>query len=375
MADFASGLSAGLEVRRYEEGSQDRELARRERQQRIDENSLGLDMARRQSADDLARRKIVEDATTEPVIKDFDASDNPQTVERRQRVLSPSEQLDLHERLGEHDMKTGRMSADQSLGFREKVRNMETEGAFDAYNEYRRSGDVKAATRMFNKRGQSRVDESQPIREVKRKDPTTGMEYSAYQAMSPEGKPMTFDPLQTAREVGGAKSWLDQQKTAFEAKKSAALDKRNETADRRVDLLEEEGRRKSARDDDRYFLESRKLDIAEKNGGKEGGGGVFGYRMRWLQDNMPTLSSEQRYTLATGQRSIPEAQIRKWAEDAVSRQEKLTGIPVKPEDRKRAVDEKATFLRGMRGQGGEPQPGAGPAKPAAAPRDYSNLWN
>lgn len=374
--NFSSGLMAGLEMRRYREAEPDREQARELRKQQIEENRLGLELARKRQADDEARRKLIEDATTEPVVMDFDASMNPQTVQRRPRQLSRDEMLDLHERLGAHDLATGRMSTDQSLTMRDKVRGMESEGAFDAYDEYRRTGDVKAATRMFNRRGKTRIDESKPITAQKMKDPITGMEYEAYTALTPEGQQMTFDPLQAARETSGARGWLDRQKTSFEAQRAKREDRKMDTLERREAVRELENARRQARDDDRYFLESRRLDIMEKDRGKDGGsqGGVFGYKMRWLADNMPDLTSEQRYQLATGQRTVPEAQIAKWAEDAVGRAEKLTGIPMKPEERKKAVKEKADFLRGMRGTGGA-EPGGGAAAKPAATRDYSNLWN
>lgn len=370
MADFSSGLSAGLEARRYNDDTDNRRI-------RNEQNQLGLDQARRMNADEQERRRIVEDATTEKVVKDFDASDNPQTVERVPKKLTLDDQLNLYEQLGQHDLKTGRADPEKAAKLREQIRSMDQEGEFDAYNEYKRTKDMKAAIKMFNKRGTKKIDENAPISEVQKVDPLTKMPYTAYQARGMGGEALTFDPLQTAREAGGAKGFLDQQRTAFDAQKADVAERRATALEQRETNRDEETRRRGVRDDRRYETDQRKLDILEQERARDRGasGGVFGYKMNWLKDNVPNLTPEQQYSLATGSRTIPEAQIRKWAEDAVGRAEKLTGIPMKAEERKRAIDEKASFLRGMRSQGDRPglNPPA-PQQPAAAPKDYSNLW-
>lgn len=351
--NFVQGYQASLEKKRYDDAAPDRAMLREERQ-------LGLDAARRQVSDDAERRRLIEDATSEPVVKDFDASDNAQTMGRAPRKMSLDDHLNLYERLGEQAMKSGRLSPEQAMQAHEKIRAMETEGHFDAYNEYRRTGDIGAAVRMFNSRGKKQIDPKSRIEEVQKKDPLTDQPYTAYSTTDETGKSVTFDPLQMARESGGARGFLDSQKTAFEARKVGALEQRESNRDTREQRMSLEAVARGKRDDRKADQMDDRLRIMEDRADRPGGaqGGVFGYKMDWLKTHLPEMTEEQRYSLATGQRNIPEAQIRKWAEDAVGRAEKLTGIPMKGPDRARAIESKAEFLRGMKS--GESAPGLPP---------------
>lgn len=376
MSNFVAGYQASLDKKRYDDAAPMRDIA-------LQEAQMGLDTLRNHKTDEAERKKIIEDATTDPVVKDFDSSDHPQTMDRAPRQMTLDDQLNLYEKLGQHAMKTGKITPDQAMQAHQKIREMDNEGHFDAYNEYRRTGDIGAAVRMFNQRGKKKVDPNAKITEVQKKDPITDQPYTAYSMSDDSGKVQTFDPLQMARESGGAKGFIDSQKTAFESRKVGAIEKREENRAMTEDRRYQEGLDRATREDRKGDQMDRRLSIMEDNNylrnDKPGTqGGVFGYKMGVLERAAPHLTEMERYKLASGQRNIPAAQMAKWAEDAISRQEKLTGIPLKADERQKKVKQQMDFYRSFTEDGDAsgltPRPGAQPSAPAGGGKDYSRLW-
>jgi hypothetical protein len=343
---FSSGLAAGTKFREYNEGQDLRDL-------QLEERELGLDNARRARADQDELRRIVQDATTQ-IVNDRSTGG---VDERRPREMTPDERMDLYEKLGMHSMKTGRMTPDQAMKFHQSMTDAEQEGMFDAYSEYRRTGDIDTATRMFNKRGKSRVDPN-TIMPSKRKDPITGQEYDAYVGRAEDGSIMTFDPMRAAYETGGRKGFLESQKAQIEGRKVGAAERRNDLLERRYE--------------DQYDLGLDAIAARRESAAARAAGGGRASVFQQKKDAYLAVNpgdEQGALDYASGRRTLSGREARLAAERMASTmRDSRTNQPLDAAGRRRAADE--IYARITEGQadhsGATPPPSPAP-RPGARP--------
>lgn len=376
----ATGYAAGTRLNIEEDEAKQR---KQERDLRMQQEGLALDQAQQQARDSAERRNLYDSLTTEPY-QTTDASDN--VVEGRRPIsLDDGAKRNVWSRMAEYDASRGKVSPDQALQFQSHLRTADQEGVWDALSKLD-AGDIEGGKKAFHAKGNYKIV-GDPVSE-ERTDPT-GMKYTAWKAHLVDDKGNEtmgeLDPYKLSIAQGGAAGFAKRQETMLHARK-AQLDSAKE--DRRY----EEGVRRDEQRDKALDISSRRADsadrratAAEERANRPGNdGGVFGFKMRMLEHAAPHLSEMDRYKLASGQKNIPSAQIAKWAEDTVARQEKLTGIPMKPDDRRKKVQEAVQYYKGFAdsdapGGPGNAAPGlSAPAAPSSGVvpgrNDYRSLW-
>jgi len=371
---FAGGLAGGM-VTGYKLGMEMEDAQTRRQTAELEQERMRMENdARRRDNDILAqRRSIIDRYTTEDAPVE-DAAGNVTQGRRPKQSLSLTDEIAMNRELGRLDFENGKMSQADFMSLPKRLDAYRKEGVFDALNEMATSGNPDAGIKRFNSLGGTKI-KAYTTRQVK--DAVTGLPTTEFTVRTDDDNHQTFNLADMARSVGGIDKYIEWAKLGESARARATAERKNDLIEQRNDQQFQLGMERSDR-------EGRRLEamIAGVIGGRRGGtgteGGVFGYKMKWLEDNLPDLSSEQRYALASGQKSVPDAQIRQWAETAVSRDEKTRGIPYKKEERPAVVAEKLQFLRGMAGGANAPGPGGTP--PTTTPgggdkgRNFRNLW-
>lgn len=326
--------------------------------QKIEANELGLEDARRQDDDEVERRRMIRDATMEPV-RDADSG---KVVSYQPRELSDDEKMDLYERLGAHALRSGKLTPDKALVFKQQIKDAEEEGMFDAYNTYRQTGNIEDATRMFNRRGKTRV-QPDTIMESERIDPLTRQPYKAYVARAENGDIMTFDPLAAARMTGGRKGWLESQKSTIEGRKADAAEKRNQLYEESIMSRERVGM---------AGVEQRRDAADDRADGVGGRSSVFQQKQSaWLSVHPGDTAGALDY--AGGRRVLSPAEARLAAEKmATSMRDSNTNQPLSTSARRAAANQIFSNIMAEQGAHSAPPTAAAPGTPRSQSRPSLN---
>ncbi len=152
-------------------------------------------------------------------------------------------QMRLYEGLAAIDLKHGKVDPAGFAGMTERAKQLREEGAFDAYQYYGTTGDLKGAIERFDAFGSKRINKDS-VEARKVVNPATGIEYDELRGQYQDGTPFVFNPLKMAYGLVGPQAWVASQERAAERKARADRDE----ADRkeRRDKADAEDRNRKA---------------------------------------------------------------------------------------------------------------------------------
>jgi hypothetical protein len=244
-------MRLGLEMDEANERKRDRELGR-------ERDQLGLEALRGQMADQdrereykAERQSFLRENLMEPVLTEDNAG-NLTPSGYRPRSLTDADMLRIHEGVGALDYKHGRLDPEKAMAMQRALKVARDEGAFDAYNEFLKTGDPKAAEAVFNAKGRVRIvpGSIQAVEKVN----DDGLKYRVLSAKKVDGGDLTFDPVAVGIAVGGVKSFV----ADLERSRKAKLE------ERKVGVSEAQARTQEAREENRYQAGERRADQRDR---------------------------------------------------------------------------------------------------------------
>jgi hypothetical protein len=236
---FAGGLAAGgmagwkmgLEMQEAEERREDREGRKK---------LLGLELAKRQREEDydVAKRKFIQENFMEPLMQLDENSGQMVLVGHRPREIDPVESGRLWARF---EIGQGKYDPERALSLARQFKEAKREKAFEAYDEWRRTGNVDAVASVFNTTG-SQMD---PATFRIEKGERFGQQYDILKFRTKDGREITLDPIMagTAKEFAeqmekGATFKLKEREAEAAERKAAAYEKTAEASAQNARTME-----------------------------------------------------------------------------------------------------------------------------------------